>query len=291
MILTFDEYLTILENTISVSSDQAEDGDALDDCHAVLDFSNEPSVGARQHTMRTGTLRPRQLVDFHAFKLDYWPKMPTHLTKTLPIELVFAEIMGTLKGSASSKSSLAPLSRSQYYERSCRIAPTFTLESDRSRVYDIFEYYERLKRQWCDVDYVDRVVAVLDALKKDSVLSHTLRSCFDEAYIDEVQDQRCLDIELLLNMINDGRGLHFAGDTAQAISQDATFRFADAKALIYEHFKTTSDSINQAEIARPVTFALSKNYRSHQGILTLASFVMGMLWMGFPGTIDKLQPG
>ena len=56
-------------------------------------------------------------------------------------------------------------------------------------------------------------------------------------------------------------------------------------------------------------FALSKNYRSHQGILALASQVMDWLWkgipasrnpairkdhetnwLGFPETIDKLGP-
>jgi superfamily I DNA/RNA helicase len=35
---------------------------------------------------------------------------------------------------------------------------------------------------------------------------------------------------------------------------------------------------------------LAKNYRSHQGILSFASWVMAMLWNGFPETIDKLDP-
>ena len=251
---------------------------------------SEALIDARQKMIETKKQRPRQLVNFYAFKVDYWPKFSTYLTRNLAVELVFAEIMGTLKGSNSSKDSLAPLTRAQYLERSYRVSPTFVLEDERSRVYDIFESYESLKLGRGDVDYVDRVVQILDVVRRDPILSHRLRSCFDEVYVDEVQDQRCLDIELLLNLINDGRGLHFAGDTAQAISQDATFRFADAKALIYTHFTTASDFMNQTELARPTTFALATNYRSHQGILSLAYCVMQMLWNGFPETIDKMSP-
>jgi hypothetical protein len=109
-------------------------------------------------------------------------------------------------------------------------------------------------------------------------------------------------MELLLTIIKDGRGFHLgeflfssyllpgahfnpsAGDTAQSISQDSTFRFPVIKALFYEHFAATSASANQAQLARPTLFALSKNYRSHQGILALASLVMEMLWNGNAAT-------
>ena len=115
----------------------------------------------------------------------------------------------------------------------------------------------------------------------------------------EVQDLRCLDIVLLLNCVCDARGIHLvktfsfndgwqiisnicltAGDTAQCISKDSVFRFPEIKALFYEHYAFLGDEINQPELARPKQFALTKNYRSHQGILSLASFVMKMLWTG-----------
>ena len=255
-----------------------------------LSVSKEATIESKQETIRTENQRSTRLIDFYAFKLDYWPRLPAQLTQNVTIELVFAEIMGTIKGSGSSKDSLAPLTRDEYLNRSIQKAPTFALEKERSRVYEIFEKYESLKVQRGDVDYVDRIVKILYSLKKDSILSHRLRTSFDEIYVDEVQDQRCLDIELLLSIIQDPRGLHVAGDTAQAISQDATFRFADIKSLIYEHFNAASSSMNQSELARPITFSLCKNYRSHQGILSLASLIMDMLWRGFPETIDKLNP-
>ncbi|OCL09185.1 hypothetical protein AOQ84DRAFT_221144 [Glonium stellatum] len=298
LICTFDQFLRILENTVRVMDRK--------------DFSNPTvaercyiSTGSSRRGTRTMRHRKPQLVDFHAFQLDYWPKFPGRLTKGLPIELVFAEIMGVIKGSASSRTSLAPLRREEYFTRSCRLAPAFAQASDRASVYEIFEMYEALKVGWGDVDYVDRVVRVLGAVRGDSMLRRHMGSVFDEVYFDEVQDQRCLDIELLLSIIKDGRGFHLgeplhssylfpqahfhpsAGDTAQSISQDSTFRFPDIKALFYEHFAAASASANQAQLARPTLFTLSKNYRSHQGILALASLVMDMLWNE---TVDKLEP-
>lgn len=278
LICTWDSFLGILENTIQKMSRQNFD---------VSGESADQQIGELTNTSRSVC---GQLVDFHTFKLDYWPHFPHALTKDVSVNLVFAEIMGVIKGSTSSRKSLAPLSHEEYLTRSCRLAPTFVLGTERSRVYDIFKMYEKLKLEMGGVDYVDRVVRLLTAVRQESPLKKFLRSTFDEVYIDEIQDQRCLDIELLLSFIRDGRGFHFAGDTAQAISQDSTFRFSDIKALFYEHFAATSDATHQSELARPKLFTLSKNYRSHEGILALASLVMGMIWKGFPETVDKLEP-
>jgi hypothetical protein len=61
------------------------------------------------------------------------------------------------------------------------------------------------------------------------------------------------------------------------------FRFPEIKALFYEHYEIVAKELNQPSIAKPVQFSLAKNYRSHQGILSLASWVMQLLWHG----IDK----
>lgn len=231
-----------------------------------------------------------QVVDFYTFKVGYWPRFSHAITKDLSVNLVFAEFMGVIKGSASSAESLAPLPREEYLKRSCRMAPTFATEVKRALVYDLFELYETLKISRGDMDYIDRVVRVLKAMRQDPSLTRQLSSKFEEVYIDEIQDQRCLDIELLLSFIKDPRGLHFAGDTAQAISQDSTFRFSDIKGMFFQHFAAVSESTRQVDLARPELFTLFKNYRSHQGILSLASFVMGLIWKGFPETVDKLEP-
>ena len=275
LICTFEHFLTILENTT-----------------IELDRQNYDDIPTYQIQNSPSTKRPRQRqsVDFYAFKVDYWPRFAQNLTKDLSVNLVFAEIMGVIKGSIFSRVSLAPISRDEYLTRSCRMAPTFVSEAERLCVYNLFELYEKSKTERGEIDYVDRVVRVLKAVRQDSSLHQLLRSTFDEIYIDEIQDQRCLDIVLFLNFLKDGRGFHFAGDTAQAISQDSTFRFSDIKRLFHEHFVETSASSKQRELAEPQMFTLSKNYRSHQGILALASLVMGMIWKGFPETVDKLGP-
>jgi len=66
-----------------------------------------------------------------------------------------------------------------------------------------------------------------------------------------------------------------AGDSAQCISNDSAFRFANVKALFYEHYISVDP-----RLAKPELFSLTRNFRSHQGILSLASFVMGLLWKG-----------
>ncbi len=278
LICTWDQFLQLLEKTIDAFDRQNFQG-----FDGNLGHRSAGSAGTKRSYHS-------QLVDDYAFQLDYWPRISHALTKDVSVSLVFAEIMGVIKGSTSSRDSLAPLLREEYLTRSCRLAPNFVLEEERSRVYDIFEMYEILKTERGDVDYVDCDVKILKAVRRDPSLKRVLRSTFDEVYIDEIQDQRCMDIELLLSFVRDGRGFHFAGDTAQAISQDSNFRFSDIKDIFFQHFSATSASANQRELARPKMFTLSKNYRSHQGILRLASLVMRLIWQGFPDTVDKLEP-
>ena len=291
LVCTFDHFLRLLENTIK-SIDQEgfpvidQDDDALQ-----KEESEQSDSSGEEHPRRQPlTAAVTQYIDFQSFKLDYWPRIPAALVKTISVELAFAEIMGVIKGSISCLGTFKPLSRKAYLELSSRVAPTFTLESEKSRVYDIFEKYHGLKLHRQELDGVDRVIKIIRTVKENQRLKDHLGATFDEIYIDEVQDLRCLDIELLLSIVNKGRAFHFAGDTAQTISQDCHFRFQDIKALFYDHFAAAASLINQPELARPQLFMLAKNYRSHQGILGLASMVMEMLWNGFPETVDKLEP-
>jgi hypothetical protein len=126
--------------------------------------------------------RKPQTVDFYIFKVDYWPQLPT--TRSLPKELVFAEIMGIIKGSTSTRDPLEPLSRTEYLSKGRRQAPIFTLESDRSKVYDLYEAYEVIKRRYGDVDYIDRVARLLKAIQENESLRERFTNAFDEIYVD-----------------------------------------------------------------------------------------------------------
>ena len=273
LICTFDCFLQILENTVKA-----------------MDRKNFEGFGGftRLDSSRLSRVT-RKAVDYNSFRLDYWPHFPSILTKKLSTALVFSEIMGVIKGSSSSAETLEYLSRNAYLTRSPRQAPVFS-EKIRPLVYDIFKHYEDLKLKRNELDDADRVMKILSAVRGNAGLKRLLGSKFNEIYVDEVQDQRTVDIELFLSFINDSRAFHFAGDTAQAIANDSTFRFEDIRALLYKHFNTASEVMNQNRLAKPILFKLAKNYRSHRGILRVASLVMDLLWRGYPDAVDRLGP-
>ncbi|KAI9889599.1 MAG: hypothetical protein M1814_005106 [Vezdaea aestivalis] len=292
LVCTYENLLQLLELSITHSDQEHFEFPDLEGNDEEENELETPDEIGQQH-------RPRQLltqvsedqpVDFQSFKLDYWPRLPSNLTQRVPIELAFAEIMGVIEGSPHSREALTPLSRAQYIDLSSRLAPSFSREFERSRLYDIFEKYQALKARGGDLDDIDRVIRVVKALRRNMTLLDYLRTAIDEIYIDEVQDLRSLDIELLLNLLKDGSAFHFAGDTAQTISQDSTFRFQDVKALMHSHFAGIASATHRPEASRPQLFTLANNYRSHQGILGLASLVMEVLWKIFPETVDKLKP-
>jgi hypothetical protein len=71
-----------------------------------------------------------------------------------------------------------------------------------------------------------------------------------------------------------------AGDTAQSISKDSLFRFANAQALFYSRFSDPALVRRKQVEVIPELLPLSHNYRSHLGILSVASVVMELLYAG-----------
>lgn len=100
------------------------------------------------------------------------------------MDLALIDIVGVIKGSASLASNLEPLSRDAYTTRDWRLAPNFTTESDRKAVYTLYEHYEKIKTGRGEADDTDRVIQVLEALKKDSELQKAVEKFLDEVYID-----------------------------------------------------------------------------------------------------------
>ena len=97
--------------------------------------------------------------------------------------------MGVIKGSISSADTLASLSRDQYLRMSCRLAPSFATESDREKIYDIFECYEKIKHGAGEIDQIDRVTALLAAIKYTPGLSEQLAKAFEEVYVDGLRSK------------------------------------------------------------------------------------------------------
>ena len=139
---------------------------------------------------RPRLFRPPKIVDFEVFSQDYWPKFPG--TKGIPAALAFMEIIGVIKGSAtrhSSSSTFCPLSREEYQEMGHRISP---VEIDREWLYNLYERYEKIKRDLGDQDDVDRVKLVLDAISGNADLRGKIERAFDEVYVDGRQSSYVL---------------------------------------------------------------------------------------------------
>ena len=263
LVCTFVQFLQVCENSMSI-----------------LDRQNfTPFVRRDEH-----------FITLQEFSADYWPSFPSLLRKHLSPSQVFPEILGIIKGSRTACATFDALSRADYTALPTRAAPTFRLESQRHQVYDIFLRYEQMKKDRNASDVVDRVLRIMVAINKSSHLRAALSNTFDEIYIDEVQDLQSVDLALFLSFIRDPRGVFCCGDTAQAISQDSVFSFQATKDLFYQRFASGGEIKVHRDAARPTLFTLSKNYRSHQGILALASFFMGMLCDHYSDAVDKLPP-
>lgn len=127
-----------------------------------------------------------QLVDFPVFNAAYWQQSTSRSRAGFEPDLVFAEIMGVIKGTTSYISGFRPLTRDEYRAMSSRLAPTFAAEGNRDWVYDIFEAYEAKKRHNGDYDAIDRVKVVLNELTGNNVLRRRLNGLFEEVYVDGI---------------------------------------------------------------------------------------------------------
>ncbi|KAI5837906.1 hypothetical protein DFP73DRAFT_600345 [Morchella snyderi] len=273
LVCTFSHFMKLLENTIRAANRK--------------DFSMvaRPDITGRASKLKSNRIQKRlyrrpQNVDFDVFKEEYWPSFPNKLTKGpgISVTLAFMEIIGVIKGSAWTSTTFSPLSRTEYVSHGHRISP---VSLDRNALYDIYQRYEDIKSQFKDVDDIDRATAVLEAISKNQVLGKRLEGVFDEIYVDEVQDQRLLELMILLSLIKNPNRIHFAGDTAQSISKDSVFQFKKIKDLIYARFPLASTAI-------PEPYELYKNYRTHQGILSVATSVMKLLYTYFAEFVDHL---
>lgn len=234
-------------------------------------------------------------VDFSKFKRAYWPSFPLNLRKGISVELVFAEMMAVIKG-GNCASDFLPLTKQSYLELSSRLAPTFLEGSkERESVWKMYKLYENRRRGLAEWDDLDRCRDIRKGLSKGRELLERLQTVIGECYVDEVQDLRVGEVEILLQVVGNPRGVHLAGDTAQCISRDSTFRFQDIKTLFFQFFGSMaikgghgSSKTAEESLEKPKLFLLAKNYRSHQGILALASSVVDLLWKGKSNAAESL---
>jgi len=155
----------------------------------------------------------------------------------------------------------------------------------------MFERYQRVVKKRCERGYnyfdlsdiVSNLMHRLERSEPDFVI-HRI-------YVDEVQDFLQAELALLIKTASDPNSLFLTGDTAQGITRGVGFRFEDLKSLFYyaqQEAQATQAVIQRPKVEVPKTVLhLKYNYRSHGGILSMASSVIELLTEFFPETFGK----
>ncbi|XP_054847017.1 TPR and ankyrin repeat-containing protein 1 isoform X2 [Eublepharis macularius] len=225
---------------------------------------------------------PRIFVTYSIFAYEIWPKMVKGKCPYNPA-LVWKEIKSFLKGSIEALSSpQGILTEEEYKKLGRKRSPNF--KEDRSEIYQLFSVYQQIRSQRGYFDEED----LLYNLSQRLLRLDDLPWCIHELYGDEIQDFTQAELVLLMKCIDDPNAMFLTGDTAQSIMKGVAFRFSDLRSLF--HYASKSSAIKKQYVVRKPKriYQLYQNYRSHSGILHLASGVVDLLQYYFPESFDRL---
>ncbi|CAB4422241.1 unnamed protein product [Rhizophagus irregularis] len=264
LFITYDKFSRMLQETYGIKNFTKQ-----------RNFDIDIHDKEEKFYQKSSFIKTTNFVDYNVFRKRYWPR----LICKFDCELVYAEF-SIIKGS---NPEVNFLSREDYRSISIKKYPVFSY--DRDKIYDLFEKYEAEKTRNGHYDSIDRTKAILRLAKKTALGGPHIH----EVYIDECQDNQIVDLTLILKVFDRVNNIFLAGDIAQCIARGSSFRFEDLHALLY-NWERSRVKINHSNIdINPNRFELDINYRSHNGILQLASSVIKLIWDFFPNSIDKLS--
>ncbi|NXY13840.1 TRNK1 protein, partial [Atrichornis clamosus] len=245
----------------NLEAERGDDGGAADTCSRESD--------------------PWTFVTYSVFANEIWPKMIKGKSLYNPA-LVWKEIKSFLKGSFEALSCFGgKLTEEQYKKLGRKRSPNFT--EDRSEIYHLFCLYQQIRSQRGYFDEEDLLYNLSQRLSKLRELPWSIH----ELYGDEIQDFTQAELALLMKCINDPNAMFLTGDTAQSIMKGVAFRFSDLRSLF--HYASKSSVNKKQRVRKPKRiYQLYQNYRSHSGILRLASGVVDLLQHYFPESFDRL---
>ncbi|KAK6242402.1 hypothetical protein SCA6_007791 [Theobroma cacao] len=235
-------------------------------------------------------IRTRE-VNYEKFCSTYWPHFNDKLTKSLDSSRVFTEIMSHIKGGLRSGDSCDGRLNEEDYVKLSEGRVSILSGHERQMIYDIYQDYEKMKRENGDFDMADLVIDLHRRLQNERYEGDIM----DFVYIDEVQDLTMRQIALFKHVCkNVSEGFVFCGDTAQTIARGIDFRFEDIRSLFYNEFvlesKCQADDGKKGKGQISKKFQLSQNFRTHDGVLRLAQSVIDLLYRFFPSFVDILSP-
>ena len=266
------------ESSSDSEDDERRDSDSELSDDDLLDISSQISQASQ------GVEKTRLEVTYNFFQREMWPDIRKASSDgekcSYHPSLVWTEIKSFIKGTLEAVSSQNGfLSREEYEILGRKKAPNF--EGNREEIYSMFERYEKLKRQKRAYDECDLVQNLYHRIQSEQKTEWVV----NEIYVDETQDFTQAEIALFIRSSSDPNALFFTGDTAQGIMRGVSFRFTDIRSL-FHHVKEEQPTFSK--IVVPKVQPLNENYRSHSGILKLASSVVKLMKEFFPETFDIL---
>ena len=231
------------------------------------------------------TTSVKREITYTIFVHEVWPE----IEKRYPSleyhpSLVWTEFCSFIKGTVESLvSNNGYMSEEEYHSVGRKKAPNFL--GDRNAIYDMFKRYRDIcvrKNLFDEFDFLHNIYKRL--------CSHPIQPwLFDEIFVDETQDFTEAELFLLIRCCQDPNQLFFTGDTAQSIMRGVTFRFSDLRSLFF-NAKNALSTVKKSPIEVPKeVHQLKYNYRSHKGILKLASSIVHLLGYFFPESFDRLD--
>ncbi|XP_053388237.1 LOW QUALITY PROTEIN: TPR and ankyrin repeat-containing protein 1-like [Mercenaria mercenaria] len=269
------------------------DYDSADEETGIADGTvndNDDGIGVNRNT-KDDTDVSRE-VTYDVFENEMWPKLGSKTNADYHPSLVWTEIMSFIKGSYESLTKPnGCLSKDEYIDLGRKRAPNFS--GEREEIYDIFVLYEHKKKQGRMFDETDVVRSVFQRLAQ----LETSPVAIHQIYVDETQDFTQAELFLLIRLCQNPNDMFLTGDTAQSIMRGISFRFKDLRSLYYHVKQMTEETKKTSKASKSVTVhvpnevhQLTYNYRSHSGILSLASSILDILSHFFPESFDRLDP-
>ena len=277
-----DNHLQFIPAT---DSDEESDEDEGEELTGIV---KENGVPKGKRTEPKGETDPRREITYQIFQIEIWPKMKKTSKEKIDYHptLVWTEIRSFIKGSAEALlSESGVLSLENYESLGRKKAPNFL--ADRKVVYELFLVYQRVRSSYRMFDEADLVFNIHRRLQTIAAPEWSIH----QFYVDETQDFTQAELSLLIRCCRDPNDLFFTGDTAQSIMRGIAFRFNDLKSLFHHAKKAAGIKEENHDFIRvpKKLYQLTHNYRSHAGILRLASSVVDLLLNYFPESFDRLQ--
>ena len=284
--------LHVLEEDDMDDDDDDDDGGGISDNENDAEHDGEQGVVNEAHPNQRKAeacqkRRPTKEVTYEVFAYEIWPQISKiSKNQNCHASLVWMEIKSFIKGSAEAfLNKTGFLTKDQYVQIGKKRAPNFT--GDREVIYSLFLAYQKKRSS---LNYFDEMDVCFNVFKRLQGQPYPIWG-FHEIYVDETQDFTQAELLLLLKCSLNPNAMFFTGDTAQSIMKGVAFRFCDLQSL----FVAAKQEFERNGVMSPVmvpkqVHQLTHNYRSHSGILQLASSVVKLLEIFFPESFDRLKP-